>query len=180
MYWCRLKLYTAIVLIGSILSSSLACRPDIKQIKYFDIKRYFNDDISGLKKQNKSVFKTVTINGVTESKKVKINNWAQELNLFTGSDINSPAWKNSYTITDNDEFLIYKARDPDLKMREMIIRRDKERVKWVLIFNSTKNVLYQTTEKLSYFPDSIYLIEKTQRVRLIGTNTYKIQGVIER
>ncbi|MDB5007254.1 MAG: hypothetical protein JWP45_1647 [Mucilaginibacter sp.] len=179
MYWCKLKLLMAIALIGSILFSGMACRPDIKQIKYFDIKRYFNGDISRLKKLNKSVFKTVTINGVTESKKIKIDNWEQELNLFTGSDINSPAWKNSYTITDNDEFLIYKAKDPGLKMREMIIRRDKEQVKWILIFNSTKNMLYQTTEKLSYFPDSLYLIEKTQRVRLIGTNTYKIQGVIE-
>ncbi|MDF2434117.1 MAG: hypothetical protein JWP44_3748 [Mucilaginibacter sp.] len=180
MYWCRLKSLTTIALIGSILLGSLACRPDIKQIKYFDIKKYFNGDVSRLKKQNKLVDKTVTINGITETKKVKINNWEQELNLFTGSDINSPAWKNSYAITDNDEFLIYKAKDPDLKMREMIIRRDKQQVKWILIFNRTKNLLYQTAEKLSYFPDSLYLIEKKQSVRVIGTNFYRIRGIIER
>jgi len=49
-----------------------------------------------------------------------------------------------------------------------------------LIFNRTKNILYQTTEKLSYFPDSLYLIEKDQKVRLMAKNKYKVQGLIER
>ena len=183
MYWCRLKSFTNFALIGSIMLTGLACKPDIKEtgaaLKYFDIKGYFTADTARLNKLNKNVLKTATNNGVTESKRVKIDNWGRELDLFIGSDINKPAWKDSYTIIANNNFLLYKAKDPDLKMREMLIKKDKQQVKWILIYNRTKNILYQTTEKLSYFPDSLYLIEKVQRVRLIGTNSYKIQGVIK-
>jgi hypothetical protein len=162
----------------------LACKPDVKEagttLKYFDIKGYFTADTARLNKLGKLVIKTVTHNGVTESKKIKIANWGQELDMFTGADINRPAWKNSYTIATGDNLVLYKAKEDELKVREIIIKKDKEKVKWIVIYTRTKNILYQTTEKLSYFPDSLYLIEKDQRVRLMGRNRYKIQGVVER
>jgi hypothetical protein len=161
-----------------------SCKPDIKEtgsaLKYFDIKGYFTADTARLNKLNKAVSKTITYNGITEQKKVFINNWGLELAFFTGSDINRPAWKNSYQIITNDDFLIYIARYPELKMREMIIKKEKGKVKWILIYNRTKNIIYQTTEKLSYFPDSLYIISKKQSVRLLGTNVYKVEGVISR
>ncbi len=181
MYWYRLKSFTIIVLIGSIMVSSFACKPDGKAdtgLKYFDIKGYFTADTARLNKQNKLVVKTVTHNGVTESKKVKIDNWGQELDMFVGADINRPAWKNSYTITKSENIMLYKAKDDELKVREIMIKTDGQKVKWILIYTRTKNILYQTTEKLSYYPDSLYLIEKDQRVRLMGNNHYKIQGII--
>jgi hypothetical protein len=183
MYWCRLKLLTAIALTGSMMVSGLACKPEVKDtgtaLKYFDIKGYFTADTARLNKLNRLVTKTVTHNGVNESKKVKIYNWGQELDMFIGADINRPAWKNSYTIATGDNLVLYKAKEDELKVREIIIKKEKEKVKWIVIYTRTKNILYQTTEKLSYFPDSLYLIEKDQRVRLMGRNRYKIQGVIE-
>lgn len=184
MYWCnRVKSFAVIALTGSIMASGLACRPGASEtgtaLKYFDIKGYFTADTTRLKKLNKLVVKTVTHNGVTESKKVKINNWGQELDMFIGTDINRPAWKNSYTVFNGDNTLIYKAKDEDLKVREIMIKMDKQKVKWMLIFTRTKNILYKTTEKLSYYPDSLYLIEKDQQVKLMGNNHYRIQGVIE-
>jgi hypothetical protein len=165
------------------MASGLACKPDVKEagtnLKYFDIKGYFTADTARLNKLGKLVIKTVTHNGVTETKKVKIDNWGQELDMFTGADINRPAWKNSYTIATGDNLVLYMAKEDDLKVREIIIKKDKEKVKWIVIYTRTKNILYQTTEKLSYFPDSLYLIEKDQHVRLMGRNRYKIRGVIE-
>jgi len=160
------------------------CKPDIKEtgatLKYFDIKGFFATDIARLNKLNKPVLKTIVYNGVTEKKNVQIKNWGPELDLFAGSDINKPAWKNSYSIVANDDFLLYKAKYPELKMREMLIKKVNGKVKWMMIFNRTKNIIYQTTEKLSYFPDSVYTIEKAQKVRLMGTNFYKVQGIIAR
>ncbi|MDB5087177.1 MAG: hypothetical protein JWR09_1171 [Mucilaginibacter sp.] len=184
MCWCKLKPFTTIALICSIMISGLACKPDIKEdgtnLKYFDIKGYFTADTARLNKLDKLVIKTITHNGVTETKKVKIDNWGQELDMFTGADINRPAWKNSYTIASGDNLVLYKAKEDELKVREIIIKKDKEKVKWIVIYTRTKNILYQTTEKISYYPDSLYLIEKDQRVRLMGRNRYKILGVIER
>jgi hypothetical protein len=183
MYWYRSKLrvsFSLIIWIALAVCWS-GCKPDIKESgAYFDIKGYFTGDTARLRKLNKPVIKTVSHNGLTESKTVRIDNWARELDLFIGSDINRPAWKNSYTVIDNDGFLIYKAKYPELVMREMLIKKDKGKVKWILIYNRTKNILYQTSEKLSYFPDSLYLIEKVQRVRFMGNNSYKIQGVIKK
>lgn len=163
-----------------LLACWSSCKPDIKETKFFDLKGYFTRDIGHLKKLNKTVLKTITYNGVTESKNVNINNWGLELDSFIGSDINRPAWKNSYNVTANDDFLLYIAKYPELKMRKMLIKKEKGKVKWILIYNKTKNIIYQTSEKLTYFPDSLYLIEKTQRARLLGTNVYKVRGVISR
>ena len=186
MYWYKSKIRFAICLISSVLLLTClqSCKPDIKEtgsaLRYFDIKGYFTADTARLNKLNKPVLKTITYNGVTEQKKVFINNWGLEFAFFTGSDINRPAWKNSYQIITNNDFLIYIAKYPELKMREMIIKKEKGKVKWILIYNRTKNIIYQTTEKLSYFPDSLYIISKKQSVRLMGTNVYKVQGVIGR
>jgi hypothetical protein len=121
--------------------------------------------------------KTVTHNGVTESKKVKIDNWMRELSLFSESDINKPAWRDSYKIQQTDHTLIYMATDTTLKTREIIINKKQDgQVQYIAIYNYTKNLLYDTREKLTYMPDSIYKIEKTQHVKLLGTNKYVIVG----
>jgi hypothetical protein len=183
MYWYKLKPLTVIALMGGIMLSGIACRPAVKETssapKYFDIKGYFTADTARLNKLGKIVSKTVTHNGVVESKKVKIVNWGQELDMFIGGDINRPAWKNSYTTATGDGIILYRASDPELKVREIIIKKDKDKLKWMVIYTKTKNILYQTTEKLSYFPDSLYLIEKDQWVKLMGRNRYTIKGVIE-
>ncbi len=174
MYWYKVKARITVALISGIMLLYTACKPDIKEtgatLKYFDLKGYFTADTARLNKLNKQVLKTVIHNGVTESKKVKIDNWGRELDLFIGSDINKPAWKNSYTITADGNALVYKAKYPELTVREVLINMDNNKVKWIMILNHTKTILYQTDEKLSYFPDSLYLIEKMQRVRLMGTN----------
>ncbi len=182
MCWFKAKYIIAAVLINGM--ALMICLPGCKTgakekappLKYFDLKGYFEKDSSHLTRQNKLVFKSVTHNGVTQSKNVHIANWGIELSLFKASDINKPAWKDSYTVTSNDDSVVYKANEPDLKTRKMLIKMEKQKVKSIIIFNSAKNILYQTTEKLSYFPDSLYLIEKYQRVKLMGTNNYKIEG----
>lgn len=157
-----------------------ACKPAIKEegvtAKYFDLKAYFKADAARLSSIKKTAFKTVTHNGVTESKEVKIDNWARELSLFSESDINKPAWRDSYTVQTTPTMVIYTATDDDLKTRGIIVNKTGDKVKYIVIYNYTKNILYYTKEKLTYMPDSIYKIEKTQHVRLLGLNKYVITG----
>ncbi|MGZ3872287.1 MAG: hypothetical protein ACXVJD_05190 [Mucilaginibacter sp.] len=148
-------------------------------MKYFDIKGYFTADTSRLNKLDKSVFKTIIHNGVTETKKIKISNWGQELDQFIGADINRPAWKNSYTIISNDSTVVYKTKDKNLRVQQILIRRNNQKIKEITILALTENILYKTTEKLSYYPDSLYSIEKFQQVRLMGSNHYSIRGLLQ-
>jgi hypothetical protein len=182
MYWFKSKAGLLLNVLSIMLLT--ACKPDVKEngaaLKYFDLKGYFTREAARLNKMNKAVLKTVTHNGLAESKKVHIGNWSGELDLFIGSDINRPAWKNSYDVSNSDNILLYRAKFPELTTREIIIKKENQHVKWILIFNGTRNILYQTIEKLTYYPDSLYAISKFQKVRFMGNNTYKVQGVISR
>ncbi|WP_299499765.1 hypothetical protein [Mucilaginibacter sp.] len=131
-----------------------------------------------LTKLNHLTNKTVTHNGITETKKVHISNWGLELSSFSESDINKPAWRDSYNIQTNGASIIYRAKTIDLKTQLIVINKQADKVKWILIYNRTENILYQTNEKLSYFPDSLYIIQKYQKVRLLGANTYTIKGTL--
>jgi hypothetical protein len=183
MYWYKPKAFTILAIVGGAMLFFSACKPNIKETgssqKYFDIKGYFSHDTAILNKSKTLVLKTVTHNGHTESKKVSIKNWGREFDLFIGSDINKPAWKNSYTIVNENGLLIYKSKEPELHVVQMVIKTDKQKVSWILIYTHTKNVLYQSTEKLTYYPDSLYIIEKDQKVRLMGKNHYEIRGQIK-
>lgn len=185
MYWYKSRLHTLLQLFsGMILATCLvSCRPDIKadaSQKYFDVKGYFTASAARLAKLNPTVTKMVDHNRVNETKTVKIANWQQELDLFIASDINKPAWRNSYTVTADDSVTIYRSTDKTLKTYQIMIKRDKQKIKWILIFNYTKNILYSNTEQLTYYPDSVYKIDKVQQVRLIGRNVYQVHGVINK
>ena len=182
MYWSNstgkifLSLAAGIILLLAVSSCENSDSNAGTDKKYFDLKGYFDADTARLTKLNPWVTKTVQHNKTTETKKVHIPNWGTELSVFAESDINRPAWKSSYSIHQDSDFLIYKSKDPALKTTDIIVRRTGDKVKWILIFNYTKNLLYTTEEKLSYFPDSSYTIVKKESVRLLGTNFYKIKG----
>lgn len=182
MYWFKLKPIAAIALLYLIPAVLTGCRSDGREsgtgVKYFDIKGYFTAETKRLNAANRPVSKTITHNGVTETKKVNIENWEQELESFTEGDINKPAWKNSYITSTGDDITLYKATEPGLKVREIIVKKGAGKVKWIVIFTKTENILYRNIEKLSYYPDSLYQIVKRQHVKLMGNNNYEITGVI--
>jgi hypothetical protein len=174
----RGELYWVFILLIAFLPS---CKPDNLQDdagapKYFDLEGYFKADAARLTKLNHPVLKTVIHNGDTQTKTVHINNWDAELSLFIQSDINKPAWRDSYSIVNSCNTIIYQTKDPELTTKEIVITKQGNKVKWIMIVNSTKNILYTTTEKLSYFPDSLYNIYKNQKVRLLKANNYRISG----
>ncbi|RYU91128.1 hypothetical protein EWM62_04085 [Mucilaginibacter terrigena] len=183
MYWYKpLKKYTIYTGVLLLLGGSYACnKPEIKEtgaeLKYFDLKGYFGKQDTLLTKQNPEVNKSVAHNGAAENKKVHITSWKKELNLFTESDINKPAWKLSYSVQANDDSIVYKAKFPELKTREIIIRKKAGEITSIAIINNTRNILYNTTEKLIYAPGLYYLIEKMQQVKIMGANGYRIKGV---
>ncbi len=180
MYWCNSKKLLAVIVCGLYFILMLpACKPAIQQnasLKYFDVKGFFSRDSARLTKLNPLIFKTVYHNGATESKKVHIDNWGTELGQFSGSDINRPAWVNSYNVINEGNIIIYKAKSPELATQEILIKQVNNKVEYILIYNHSKNLLYTNDEELTYFPDSLYQINKVQSVRLLGTNKYQIKG----
>lgn len=173
--------FFVLALLLAILSSS--CKPEIKEtgaeLKFFDIKGYFKADSTRLRIKNPTLVKTVTHNGKAETEQVKISNWGTELEPFISSDINKPAWRDSYSVQDSDGVVVYQAKVPGIKTRRIQIKRSGNKLAWISIYNHTKNMLYEDMETLTYFPDSLYTIQKKQHVRLMGNDNYQIKAVFK-
>ncbi len=145
--------------------------------KYFDIKSFFEREAQRLSSIKKGVEKTVSRNGYKETRKFNSLNWMNEFNLFIESDINKPAWKDRYQISQKNNFTIYMALDSNLRTRYILIKRKTNgTIDYIEILNKTINSLYQSSEQLTYLVDSVYYIKKQQNVRLIGNNEYEIIG----
>jgi hypothetical protein len=179
MFWYKLRPAFAIILL-----MAASCKPEVKddngKLKYFDIKKYFNDEAVRLARQYPHINKTVSYNGQDETKTVSIKHWQQEFSSFIESDINKAAWKDSYIQkAEHANAVTFIASDTTLHTRriEVFFQQGHEPiVKKIEVTNFNKNMLYQTREELIYIPDSIYIIRKDQKVRLLGSNDYKITG----
>ena len=143
---------------------------------YFDLKGYLEKEAVRLK--SALVDKTVSKNSNIERRRMKIRSWASELSLFSESDINKPAWKNSYKTTSSKNKIIYTALESNLRTRSIEIVNTSGQVESITINNRSNNTLYNSSERLEYFPDSLYRIEKKQKVVVIGTNNYTVTGRI--
>ena len=149
----------------------------VPERKYLDLKGFFTDEVNHLKKLKIKVNKTVSRNGISESKVNISPDWDTELSLFSESDINKPAWSNSYVVRNKGGSTSYTAVDSKLRTRSILIRKNKNgRIDRLSIVNRTKNHLYSSSEELLYIPDSLYQIIKKQDVLFLGNNSYKISG----
>ena len=167
-----------VLFITLIISGCTGSSSSVKQNSYLDLTKFFSSEITKLEKLEPNVRKTVSRNGLRETKSLNNINWKSELSLFIESDINKSAWKNSYKITNSKNEVIYTALDSSLRTKRIFITRSPEgMVKKVLIVNKISNMLYESSEELLYITDSIYTINKQQHVVLVGDNDYKITGV---
>lgn len=148
--------------------------------RYIDLKGFFEGESNRLQKLNLKINKSVGRNGIFESKNNITVDWKNELSLFTESDINKPAWNNSYKITGDSVNIFYTAIDSNLHTRFIHITKDTYgRLVHISILNYTRNNLYNSSESLSYTPDSTYKIIKHQDVLLLGSNKYEITGILK-
>lgn len=147
---------------------------------YEDLKGFFDAEAQRLTRANPGVFKTVARNDASETRSVKDIDWETELSLFAESDINKPAWLDSYKVTSGAGKTIYQASDSTLKTREISIGKDPQgKIRTVEILNRTQNMLYSSTEQLLYVRDSLYQIRKHQHVAVMGDNRYFINGILD-
>jgi len=147
--------------------------------QFFDIKGFFEAEAKRLSNKKSHVDKSVIQNNQAEVKKKLAVDWDNELALFIASDINKPAWIDSYKVVGDGVRVTYLAIDTNLRTRFVEILKDKQgKAVYFKIKNYTRSKLYESSEELSYFPDSIYKINKNQTVLFLGSNTYQIIGKI--
>lgn len=166
-----------------ILFSLAGCsEPAAKRLagqEYFDLKAYIQQEATRLSGKNPIVSKTVIVNGLVENKKVRIADWSAELTSFSDADINKAAWKGLFHVVKNDTLESYQSDDNKVNVKRLEIVRKNGRIRQVEIVLKTTNYLYTSTDQLTYYPDSIYRIEKNQQIRLLQPKSYKVTGEIK-
>lgn len=171
-----LLILSIMVLMTSCVSSDNA---DAQDVFYYNIRRFFMQEVDKLSEQNPVIEKTIIHNKQQETRNLKIDNWTQELALFTESDINKASWKNSYERDSTAQRVIYTAKEESLRIKKAEIYFANGKPVKLSFVNKTSNYLYNSEEHLEYYPDSLYIIHKKQKVVLLGDNDYRITGKLK-
>ncbi|TAH03604.1 MAG: hypothetical protein EAZ15_02670 [Sphingobacteriales bacterium] len=148
-----------------------------QKIYYFNLKNFFEAEVLRLNIENPAVYKSVYHNKQSQKKKVEINDWATELSLFTESDINKTAFKNSYHTDSAATKIVYTAKNKDLKTQRITIYLQNYKPVYVHIINYQKNYLFKSLENLIYYTKKAYVIKKKQKPLFGDTETYNVKGI---
>lgn len=147
---------------------------------YFSLEDYFRSEAARLQQLAPTITKTVSKNGETEQRSIRIDDWLDELALFIDSDINKPAWQNSYRIDSTKTSVTYTSLDRKLRTGQITVeKRPDGTIKHIGVANRVDNMLFQTNEQLDYYPDSLYSIIRQQQVRIIGESQYTVTGTTQ-
>jgi hypothetical protein len=166
-----------------ILLISCAEKPAEKTHKYFDIKSLFSKQIEELVKEKPIFKKEITINAEKEAKDLSEINWTKELDPFLQSDINKPAFMQSYDIEETDSTLRYSLKtDEKLPISSILIMNKKEdnQLKSIEIISSDENLLYNWSKTLtaSFENNKLqkYSVKGKQKILVFDEENYQIIG----
>ncbi len=138
---------------------------------FFDLSDFMDQEIAIKKNQVKKLRKTISLDGVTETKELGSFDFEKETELFRTADINKIAWLDRYE-TDSLFYkngqlkkLIYRNITDDLRTKKMMIHFDaKNTIDSILIKQSGTSVLAKSVQNLLYLPSSGYRIENQQDI----------------
>lgn len=145
-------------------------------LQYFDLKDYISKEAARLKKINPEVDKTVMVNNAQEHRKLKIADWHKELSVFSDADINKSAWKGLFKLHKDTASETYLSDNEKVPVKSLKISHHNGRISGIEILISNANSLYTSNDTLSYFPDSLYQLKKTQHIKLLKEKNYHITG----
>lgn len=147
------------------------------QTTHIDLPSFFQREIDSLKTLDPLVKKNVRKDELEEEKQLRIKNWESELASFRAIDLNKPAYDGVIQVDTLEGILQYNFNDPKADLSCVRVRLDKAgNPEMISIERSVENSLYTTTEFLAYEKDEFYLVEKNQKVLLLGDNFYRVEG----
>ena len=127
-----------------------------------------NQQVELLSQQPLRIRKTIAYNDVPEAAERDTLNVRQELNIFSGSNINRPALYDRYSVDSvyagaSLQQLVYQALDDEVSVKRMTVSYDDNgEVSRIDLERITDNYIYEAQQSLSYIPGYGYRIETYQ------------------
>jgi len=145
-------------------------------LAYFDLKNYIAKEAKRLTALNPEIDKTVIVNNASERKKLKIADWPKELSSFSDADINKSAWQGLFIAEKAKDSETYLSDNEKVPVKSLIVSYRNGKIHGIKLLISNTNSLYTSNDTLSYFPDSLYEVKKTQNIKLLKGKSYAITG----
>ncbi|NNE30404.1 MAG: hypothetical protein HKN16_12260 [Saprospiraceae bacterium] len=169
-------------LIFSILGCSGQSAQGPPEKAFFDLARYFEDQIAKGEGRPLGVSKTTLVDEDIQEVVVEEVDLKKELKLFAESDINKIAWIEKYrsdtlTISENHQRVIYECLDTELRTQRVEIDFLGDYVGAINIHNRLKSMIMDTDQYLSYKPEIGYSVEIRQQGKLQKGHHYKTEAV---
>lgn len=143
---------------------------------YFDVAAYFNKEAARLNSAKAPINKSVSVNGKTETKQIHINDWKKEFDSFISADINKVSWQGAFQTTKNGQVTTYTSHSDKIPVKKVEITFLQGKVSAIRILVTNTNDLYTSKDTLTYYPDSLYEIKKSQQIKLMDEKKYQITG----
>ena len=162
-----------------------ACAPEapagtIDSAPFFDLSGYISQEVERLEAAKTKVEKTITLNGVVETKQLDDINFSNDLRLFREADINRPAWLEKYStekqmLSGSHTITTYMAQDSNLIVRRLMVEEDVGATTKIEIDRKTGTVLSDGIHQMIYEPAIGYSVA-TQQTNRFGDD---VNAVIE-
>lgn len=165
-----------------LLYSSCSNETQEKQksiVHYFDLNGFIKNETKRLQALTPSVNKSVQVNNKAENRNFDNIDWEKELSVFSDADINKAAWENQFIVSKTEGAEIYKTDKVKIPVKYLEVRYKDAKIHQIQIVMQTSNLLYVSRDTLSYFPDSLYEIKKTQHIKFLQPKSYKIRGTFK-
>ena len=166
-----------LVFFASCTKAPKFINPELKT--FFDLKGYFDGEFQRLHSKGKAK-KIVMAGGKQEVMIMDSIDFKRELGVFSGSDINRPAWSDKYVVdssfNEQKELvqLQFNAIDNKLKTRKILVDFEKAAVTKVFIENITSSSIATSSQVLTYEPNLGYAIESHQKVAMTDDQHFKV------
>ena len=155
------------LLFFAIGCSSAESTKQVSSGSFFDLKSFFNKELTRLEKIN-TVNKVIELNGQREERNISDLDFSKELILFSSSDINRIAWKDKYKVdsikNDNGQLsaLDYTALTDKMRTQSLYISFLNNEVDSIFINNKIIGLATQSQQNLHYVPKQGYSIHSSQ------------------
>ena len=146
---------------------------------YFDIKGYFDKEVARLSKDSLPIQKTVEVDGSEETKMIVVQDWKRELSAFSDAEINRASWRGLFVTSNSDDSTTYISDNEKVPVKEVTIYKSSGKVTGISIVVKNNNILYSSTDRLIYYPDSVYQVVKQQNIKLLSKRNYLIKGMFK-
>lgn len=147
---------------------------------YYDLPKFFENQINNLKSKGQWVRKHVTKDGHSHIIERGNIDWNEELGVFLDSDINRPAWRGEFkvdTINLEREYVItYKTGNEQIPVKNVVVTINKQSKQCLklTVDRRTENFLYKSDQSLYFTTGEGYIMKGKLSVTYLFDSEYAI------